>query len=104
MILYINSLAICVCVVVATFYELYTIGKPLYIVNVKIKELYKVSICAPAQGAVVGELLEAGEAADQAAGAPGAAEEAEDRPHPTLGLDLVLHPRHHLQPAIRPLL
>ena len=52
----------------------------------------------------MGELLEAGEAADQAAGAPGAAEEAEDRPDPTLGLDLVLHPRHHLHSAIRPLL
>ena len=54
----------------------------------------------PAHGAVVGELLEAGEAADQAAGAPAAAEEAEDRPDPSLGLDLVLHPRHHLHSAI----
>ena len=65
---------------------------------------YIMYLYPPAHGAVVGELLEAGEAADQAAGAPGAAEEAEDRPDPTLGLDLVLHPRHHLHSAIRPLL
>ena len=44
----------------------------------------------------MGELLEAGQAADEAAGAPGAKEEAADGEDPTLGLDLVLDIGQHL--------
>ena len=46
----------------------------------------------PACRTEVGELLEAGQAADEAAGAPGATEEAADGEEPTLRLDLILDP------------
>ena len=44
----------------------------------------------------MGELLEAGKAADKAARAPRATEEAADGEDPTLGLDLVLDIGQHL--------
>ena len=44
----------------------------------------------------MGELLEAGQAADEAARAPRATEEAADGEDPTLGLDLVLDIGQHL--------
>ena len=44
----------------------------------------------------MGELLEAGQAADEAAGAPGAKEEAADGEDPTLGLYIILDPGQHL--------
>ena len=51
----------------------------------------------PTAGTVVGELLEAGEAEDEAASAPGATEEAADGEEPTRGLDLVLDVGQHLK-------
>ena len=51
----------------------------------------------PTAGTVVGELLEAGEAEDEAASAPGATEEAADGEEPTRGLDLVLDIGQHLE-------
>ena len=50
----------------------------------------------PTGGTEVGELLEAGKAADETAGAPGAKEEAADGEEPTLGLYIILDPGHHL--------
>ena len=44
----------------------------------------------------MGELPEARQAADEAAGTPGAAEEAADGEEPTLGLYIILDPGHHL--------
>ena len=44
----------------------------------------------------MGELLEAGKAADEAARAPRATEEAADGEEPTRGLDLVLDIGQHL--------
>ena len=50
----------------------------------------------PTGGTEVGELLEAWKAANEAAGAPGAKEEAADGEEPTLGLYIILDPGHHL--------
>ena len=44
----------------------------------------------------MGELLEAGKAADEAAGAPGAKEEAADGEEPTLFLHLFIDLGHNL--------
>ena len=45
----------------------------------------------------MGELLEAGQAKDKAAGAPRSTEEAADGEEPTRGLDLVLDIGQHLE-------
>ena len=55
----------------------------------------------PACRTEVAELLEAGQAADEAAGAPGATEEAEDGEEPTLGLYRILHPGQDLIKVLR---